>query len=385
MNSSRARPRLLLVNKSFWPHVGGMEETVRDLARIATSRWDVTVLCVSEDAAGLDGTHESYRVVRVGRMAQLLSTPLSIRFQATYQRLASQSDVIHIHSPYPPAELAAATTRTDGRLVVTYHFDVVRQKFLGPLHRPLLHAVLRRADAIVCSSPNLAATSPMLAPYHSKIVIIPPGIDAGRLGLAATESQLVSAIRARYTRPRVLFVGRLVYYKGIEYLIKAAAEVDIDLLIVGRGSLERPLRELASEMGILDRTHFLSYLSDCELKLYYHACDVFVLPSIARSEAFGLVLLEAMAAGKPLVTTELGTGTSWVNLNGQTGIVVPPASPTELAAAIKALVAKPELARRYALAAEKRVREVLSRGQFASKSLTLYESLLSHSCRERSS
>ena len=367
-----AKKKLLIVNKAFWPSIGGVEETARELAEAASTDFDVTILAVAEGEERRQYRCGHSSVVKVPLHARPLSTPLSLEFMSAYRTLAKCADVIHIHSPYPPAELAFVTTPSRARAVITYHFDVVRQRALAPLYAPLIRRALIRCDRIVVSNPNLARTSPMLKNLSWKVSVAPPGIDFGDFQLSGDELPLVRNIRSPYRRPIVLFVGRLVYYKGVDFLIKAIRGVEAELVVIGRGPLEPQLRQLASREGVADRVHFLGGLSRTELKLQFHACDLFVLPSVARSEAFGLVLLEAMAAGKPLITTELGTGTSWVNDHSRTGLVVPPGNVDALGQAIKSLLEDPTRRSCMSQAARKRVREVFSYQGFCRGYLEAY-------------
>jgi rhamnosyl/mannosyltransferase len=330
---------------------------------------------VGESCARSDTERDGYRIVKVPRFAKIFSAPLSWSFHSTFTRLADSANIVHLHAPYPPAELSLLLARLCAKVVVTYHFDVVRQRIVSPVYHPVLHAALGRADRIVCSNPNLAATSPVLSAHHEKVTVIPFGIDPGRLHLSSEEELQVHARRSAHKRPVALFVGRLVYYKGVEYLVRAAARADLDVVIVGNGPLEESLRSLAAALGLTERVRFMPHVPWHELKLLYHTCDVFVLPSVARSEAFGLVLLEAMSAGKPLVTTELGTGTSWINQHGSTGLVVAPRNPDALGDAMRRLATDHELARRFGSAARARVLTNFSDRQFKADHLRVYASL----------
>lgn len=371
-----AKPRLLVATKAFRPVIGGVEEAARRLAVAATGKFDVTVLAVSETQRASMEDRDGITIVKVPKLAKVFSSPFSFGFHPTFVRLARQSDLVHVHSPWPPGEMSLVLTPTSAKIVVTYHFDVVRQKIVSPFYKPLVSAALRRSDRIVCSNPNLQATSPYLSPYVDKTEVIPYGVDYRDYSLQPGEQGLVDQIRRGHRRPIVLFVGRLVYYKGAEYLIRAASRVDVDVLLVGSGPLELKLRELAQSLKVNDRVSFLGAVSDPELRIQYHACDVFVLPSVARSEAFGLVLLEAMCASKPLVTTELGTGTSWVNQHGQTGLVVPPRDEGALASAIGEIAFQPDRARAFGAASRKRVLEVFSQERYAANYMRLFEGLL---------
>jgi len=371
-----SRPRLLEVTKAFYPVIGGVEKTVYDLATLASDEFDVTVLAVSENRRSSTETVNGFSVCKVGKLAKVFSAPLSLQYIPKFRELVRSADIIHLHSPYPLGELALHLTRVKVPIVVTYIFDVVRQRILAPVYNPLLHAVLRRTNRIVACNPNTPDSSPILRPYRDRISVIPYGIRPEKFVLSDSEQDAVRSLRKSFSRPLVLFVGRLVYYKGAEYLIRAAADVDADYVIVGSGPLKAKLVGLAGELGIASRARFLDHLPRSEMLAYFHACDLFVLPSVAKSEAFGLVLLEAMACGKPMVTTELGTGTSWINQHGETGFVVPPRDPNALAEAIRRLVSDEPLRRKMGQAAYDRVCRVFMRKAFGDSHIRLFKELL---------
>ncbi|MCL5959596.1 MAG: glycosyltransferase, partial [Chloroflexi bacterium] len=213
-----------------------------------------------------------------------------------------------------------------------------------------------------------------LSRYGEKTTIIPYGIDLDRF-----EEQSVHKLNATGTEfdgPLLLFVGRLRYYKGLRYLLRAMPEIEAKLLVVGIGAEEDVLKSLTSELGLQEKVIFLGEVSDEDLPAYYHACDVFVLPSSHRSEAFGLVQLEAMLAGKPVVSTELGTGTSYVNLHGETGLVVPPCDSPALAGAVNALLKDPDLRQRMGQKGRERVRAEFSVEMMVDRIAALYRDLL---------
>jgi rhamnosyl/mannosyltransferase len=374
MNS---KPRLLEVTKAFYPVIGGIEKTVYDLAVLASDEFDVTVLAVSEDRSAKRESYGAFEVVKVPKLAKVFSAPLSLGYPSKFAELVRQTDVTHLHSPYPLAELSLWLHPVRTKVAVTYHFDIVRQKAVEPFYAPLLHATLRRADRIIATNPNSRATSPFLRRYDEKVTVIPScGVEPESYRLTPEQRSAAERLRGRHARPLVLFVGRLVYYKGAEYLVRAMSDVNADLVIVGSGRLEPSLKALAREVGAEARIQFLPHIPRDELFQLFHACDLFVLPSVAKSEGFGLVLLEAMACGKPLVTTELGTGTSWINQNGETGFVVPPRDAGALAEAIRRLVSDEPLRRTMGQAAYERVCRVFTRKAFGESYIRLFKELL---------
>jgi len=228
-------------------------------------------------------------------------------------------------------------------MVVTYHSDIIRQKTLLRFYRPMMNRVLSSARGIIVTSGAYLESSPYLGEFRDKCAVIPLGIDLKPF-LRSYPSR-VRLLREFFAAPTVLFVGKLRYYKGLETLIEAVADLDARLVVLGEGPLDRKLRDKVLSMKIGDKVAFLGEVTQEMLPAYYQAADVLVLPSSHRSEAFGLVLVEAMASGLPVISTELGTGTSFVNVHGKTGVVVPPGDPVSLKAALSVLLEDGELRR----------------------------------------
>lgn len=327
--------RVLHIYKDYYPVIGGIENYIKTLAEYQAGHGhDVTVLVTSPNGRSSDELVNSVRVIKASRIATVSSTPLSFSIFRLVSRL--EADVTHLHFPYPLGEIASYLFGKSKRTVITYHSDVIKQKFILPFVSPLLRRVLFRADRIIATSPRYIDTSPFLSRVREKCVVVPLGIDMSRFRLPNTEA--IQKIRSQYKSSRiVLFVGRLRYFKGLSYLIDAMKYVNGHLLIVGTGPEGNSLKERVLN-GSISNISFLEDIPDNLLPAYYHAADLFVLPSSHRSEAFGTVLLEAMASGTPVISTELGTGTSYVNLHGKTGLVVPPRDAVALTDAINKLL-----------------------------------------------
>jgi rhamnosyl/mannosyltransferase len=290
----------------------------------------------------------------------------------------SGADIIHLHLPNPTAVLAYLASGHRGRLVVTYHSDTVRQKFLGALFEPCLHAALRRSSAIIATSAAYQRTSSVLARYHSRCHVIPYGIALDQFERG--DSAAVARLRQQYGDRLIISVGRLVYYKGFECLIQAMSRVQGKLLIIGDGPLRSKLENLATSLGLADRIVFLGEIQNGNVVPYYHAADVFALASVARSEAFGIVQIEAMAAGIPVVNTQLDSGVPFVSLHEQTGLTVPPANPDALAIAINRLLDNPEWRRSLGVAARLRARRQFSLAAMTASTLALYKTIMGPNC-----
>jgi rhamnosyl/mannosyltransferase len=284
---------------------------------------------------------------------------------------AASIDLIHIHLPNPTAVLAYLASGQVAPLIVTYHSDTVRQKVLGPLFAPFLHRALSRASAIIATSPDYLRTSAVLRRHRDRCHVIPYGIAVDQF--ARADSNAIAEIRQRYGDRLVLSVGRLVYYKGFEYLISAMQQVRGKLLIIGDGPLLEKLRSLARELDVADKVVLAGEIQNEQVVPYYHAAKVFALASIARSEAFGIVQIEAMAAGLPVVNTRLDSGVPFVSLDQQTGLTVPPADPDSLAAAINRLLDDEALRRSFGRAAALRAQQEFSLESMTSRTLALYD------------
>lgn len=331
---------------------------------------DVCVLVANREGGTITESREGVTVTRLRMLTELSGAQMCPELVGAIRK--SDADVVHLHWPNPPGVAAYLASGHRGPLVVTYHSDVIRQRLIGALFSPLLNMALRRAGAIIASSPNYIESSPVLSRYRSKCRVIPFGIPLLEYG--AVDPVEVAGIRARFPGPLVLGVGRLVYYKGFDLLIQAMRNVDATLMLIGNGPMRASLEETARRTGQNGRIRFLGAVEDAVP--YFHAADVFVLPAVARSEAFGLVQLEAMACGKPVVNTRVNSGVPFVSRDGETGLTVEPGSVDQLAEALRLLTADPELRCRYGCAARKRMEAEFRVEIMARKTMDVYRSLV---------
>jgi glycosyltransferase involved in cell wall biosynthesis len=361
------RLRVLHVGKFYPPHPGGMESHLGFLAgRLRDSgEADVEVVVSNASSDTVSEVIDGIPVTRVGTRLAVAGASFNPGMARAIRERAA--DVVHFHHPNPTAVVSYLASGHPGRLVVTYHSDIVRQRVLAALLGPLLDRFFRRASAILATSPNYAATSPVLRRHAERVRVVPFGIDAEGFADAPAEA---AEVRARYGPRIVLAVGRLVYYKGFDYLLRAFARVDGRLLIVGSGPLRKELEAEAERLGVADRVAFLGSVPD--LRPYYHAADVFAFPSVARSEAFGLAQLEAMASGLPVVNTALESGVPFVSPHGLSGLTVPPRDAAVLAGAVSRLLDDPALRRRLGGAGRERARTTLSAGAMVERTLQVY-------------
>jgi rhamnosyl/mannosyltransferase len=262
-------------------------------------------------------------------------------------------------------------------LVVTHHSDIVRQSNLRRTFEPIFRRVMSRADAIIVTSQSYLDTSEELRPYRGKCVVIPYGIEP--VPVHGVDRARVAELRARHGQRVILGVGRLIYYKGFDTLIEAMQSVDGTLVLVGDGPLRAQLERKAASIGVAERVAFVGEVHNKEMAPYYAAADIFAFPSVARSEAFGIVQLEAMLAGLPVVNTKLDSGVPDVSVDGLTGITVAPGDPRVLADALRSLLSNPGLRQRYGEAGRKRVEERFSANSMATQTMRLYEEVLERS------
>lgn len=344
------------VNKLYPPHVGGVEEVVKTIAEgLAHDPGFVSgVLACNEGRRTLRERVNGVDVTRVGSLGRLRSLPVAPLFPFYLYR--ARADIYHFHVPFPLGEASALRGKEKRRMVAWYHSDVVRQKLARRAYQKVLERFLDACRIILVSSPHLVKTSPILGPRADRCRVVPFGIDVDRFRPGEGDG-FAEEVRARYggRGGLVLFVGRLVYYKGLFVLLEAMRGNDASLVLIGEGPLARRLMKRAAALGMRERVHFLGRVPGGDLPSYYRAADLLVLPSMERSEAFGLVLLEAQACGRPVVSTDLGTGTTYANLDGETGLVVPPGDPAALARAVKGLLENTELRMRMGRRGRERV------------------------------
>ena len=358
--------RVLGIGKFYPPeYVGGLESVVVTLnAELVRRGIPVTYVVSRVRGARRVDQVGGVRVVRAASAGTLFSQPVSPGLFAAVRR--EPGDVVHLHHPNPLGDLAALTDRRRP-LVITQHSDVVRQRALRSLYLPVIRSALAACRFVAIGSAQLLATSHELRGFEQKTRVIPFGIDPARFNPTPAVTARAAALRSSWGgEPVVLAVGRLVGYKGFDVLIRAMETLEARLVLVGTGPEGALLRAVASW-----RVEFAGRVSDEDLVAYYHAADVFCLPSVTIAEAFGVVLLEAMACAKPLVTTALPTGVAAVNRDGVTGLVVPPRDAGALREALASLLAS--AARRSDLGAE--ARRVLEREYTAKLMGERYEAL----------
>jgi rhamnosyl/mannosyltransferase len=360
--------RVLHVFKDYYPPTrGGVEQWINDVVH----SMDGITFSVLTAAEGRELTIEDdagVQVVRAPTLVRASTAPVVPSWSSWIRKLAP--DVIHLNMPNPTGELAYLMSRTDVPMVASYHADIVRKGPLPVLYDRFASRLLRRAQRVLVGSQRLAETTTALRGVQDKIAVVPYGVDVGHW---ESRPPLADEIRARYARgPLFVLLGRLVHYKGADVAIDAMRDprlADATLLIVGDGPLRASLEARASGLG---NVVFVGEIADDERAAYYHAADVFVFPGTNRGESYGIVQVEAMATATPSISTELGTGTSWVNQHGVTGLVVQARDPAALASAMADLAHDEVRRSAMAQAAQQRVRERLSRRRMLDELRAVY-------------
>ena len=358
------------IGKYYPPHMGGMETHIQNLVAGTSGSDDVRVIVAGDSIRRridqLDGAIVT-RVSTWGVLAKMPVTPTLF-----WELMKVKPALVHVHVPNPAAAFAIALARYRGPLVIMHQSDTLGRKLLKRISDPFVKGMMRRADRIIVASQRYLDSSDELAPFKAKCRVIPMGIniEQEREGVAAESAKIVQ----QYGPRLILAVGRLVGYKGFIYLLEAMRMVDATLLLVGTGPLDAELRRAAQGYGVSDKVKFLGRVDN--LQKYYRASSIFVLPSISRAEAFGLVQLEAMAAGLPVVNTDLDTGVPEVSINGVTGITVPPEDANSLARAINELLEDAGLRQRMGEAGRVRAHREFSPGLMIEKTMKLYEDVL---------
>ena len=357
----------------FYPIRGGVEKVAFDLMKgLSEKHISCDMLCAAEE--GSDRTiqqNEYARLICCRTWVKACATMISPSMIFTLRRICREYDIIHVHHPDPMACLALFLSGYKGKVVLHWHSDIQKQKLLLKFYRPLQQWLLRRADKIVGTSPVYLAESPCLQKMQEKTVCLPIGVVP-----MAPEPEAVEAIRQQYPGKKIVFsLGRLVAYKGFCFLVEAARYLSEDyvVLIGGTGALKEELEKEIEDLNLQNKVKLLGRVSDGDLPAYYGACEVFCMSSVQKTEAFGIVQIEAMSCGKPVVATRIPqSGVSWVNKEGISGLNVEPGKAQELAEAIERITGNAETYQRFSEGAKTRYQEMFTKERMIEKCLTIY-------------
>jgi rhamnosyl/mannosyltransferase len=359
---------------SFPDTVGGIEQVINQIARGCVKlgiHVDVLSLTANKDRRTIE--IDGYLAHRARLDFQIASTGFSISAFWRFYQLAKQADIIHYHYPWPFMDVVHFAMRICKPTVVTYHSDIIRQKYLNMLYRPLMLKFLSSMSRIVATSPNYVATSTVLAKYKDNVKVIPIGLD--KTTYPEVDAERIEFWREKLGSKFFLFVGLLRYYKGLHILLEAAQGNDYPIVIVGAGPIESELKAQVALFG-LSNIRFLGYQSDEDKVALLTLSYAVVFPSYLRSEAFGVSLLEGAMYGKPLISSEIGTGTSYINIADETGLVVPPRDPIALNQAMTYLWEHPEKAAEMGKRAEQRYRQFFTAEQMVRSYVDLYQEIV---------
>ena len=369
--------RVLHFYKTSFPDtMGGVEQVINQIARgVSKLGIKTDVLSLTPKQVPRTVEIDGYLTHRARLDFQIASTGFSVSAFRRFAQLAKMADVIHYHFPWPFMDVVHFATMVKKPTVVTYHSDIIRQKHLLKIYRPLKLKFLGNMNRIVATSPNYLATSHVLSRYKQKVSVIPIGLDKATYPVPSSEK--LSYWQNKIGRKFFLFVGVIRYYKGLHILMEAAKGLDYPIVIVGAGPIEGKLKQQAIKLG-LRNIHFLGHLPDEDKVALLTLCYGILFPSHLRSEAFGISLLEGAMYGKPMISSEIGTGTTFINIGNETGLVVPPSDPLALRQAMQYLWEHPELAAEMGQKAEQRFRDHFTADQMVDSYVELYRDLVKH-------
>lgn len=320
--------------RDFYPKRGGIEDHILTLAQTPSARYRHLVLTAADRLRTQRTTVQGVPVIRAANLGRSYAS-FCPTMTAWLRHL--QPSIVHLHHPCPTAFLARLLYRRPLPTVIGYHNDIVKPHALVLAYKRFQDLVLRQADAILVGTADYLATSPFLASMRTKCQVAPYGIPLPAAADLAAADQRAAAIRQQYPGPLVLLVGRLCYYKGLEVAIAAMQKVAATLLVVGAGPLREQLQQQIGRQQVNHKVVLVGGVDDAMRTAYYRACDLTLLPSTYRSEAFGLVMLQAQACTRPVICSDL-PGLTTVNRHGQTGLVTPVGDADALAQAINRLL-----------------------------------------------
>jgi len=360
---------VLHLGKFYPPHAGGMETHLHALATRQARSNPVSVIVANHVNSNESTWMEGVSITRVARIGSIASMPVCPSLSAAIRR--TPAELVHVHMPNPGAAFALLKSGHPGKIIVTHHADTLGRRVLRRLSDPFVNRVMQRASRIIATSTRYLNSSDELRPYLDKCRIIPLGIDLN--SAAISDAALGMNVAREFGEKLILSVGRLVSYKGFDVLIRAMRFVDGKLILIGSGPERDALGQLAAAEGVSGKIAMLGKVDD--LKPYFASASLFVLPSVTRAEAFGMVQLEAMAAGLPIVNTDIDSAVPEVSIDGKTGITVPPRDVAALASAITVLLKDKELSERFGAAAKARVTEQFGADLMAERTMRLYSEL----------
>jgi glycosyltransferase involved in cell wall biosynthesis len=371
VNSTPKQYSLLHLGKYYPPHMGGMEIHLQQLIRGQSTTIDVAAIVAGDarrtQVESLDGA----KITRVASFGVIASMPVCPGLTSAIRR--SPADLVHIQMPNPGAALAFLMSGHTGKLIVTHQADIIGRKLLRRLSDPIVDRLMKRAARIIITTARYRDSSSELKTFRDKCRVVPLGIDIQQA--ATADPLVVRQIRQQYGDRLILAVGRLVPYKGFDVLIRAMKQVDAKLLIIGTGPMHDVLTRLITTENVSAKVTLQGHVED--IRPYFAAASFFAFPSVTRAEAFGIVQLEAMAAGLPVINTNIESGVEDISLDGKTGITVPPGDESALAQAMQLLLNREDLRHQYGEAARERAWAEFSADMMCVRTMKVYDEVLS--------
>lgn len=366
--------KVLHFYKTYYPYtLGGVEQVINQISESCTPySIKSTVLSLAKNVDSPVSTVGTHEVFFSKTTFDFLSTPFSISAIKQFEKLAQNADIIHYHFPYPFADLLHFIAKVKKPTIVSYHSDIVKQKYALKLYSPLMYKFLDSVNCITVSSPNYAESSIVLKKYKDKLRVIPYGIAENN----PENEDLLEFWKQKVGGKFFLFIGAFRYYKGLHVLIEAASSTNMPVVIVGGGGLEKKLKEKVEHLG-LKNIFFVGMVNDADKAALLTLCYAIIFPSCLRSEAFGMTLVEGAMNSKPLISCEIGTGTSYINIHESTGLTVPPFDPVALRKAMIYLWENPTVANKFGENAFLRYKELFTADIMAKKMADLYHEVAS--------
>lgn len=368
--------KVLQLGKFYPPHVGGIETVMYDITETLNEKgYKTDVLCSNKEYNYVEENVSSYKVIRTKSFGIKFSTSLTPQMIYKLRQIINSYNIIHVHLPDPMANLALMFANLNNKkIILHWHSDIIKQKKLLKLYEPFQNWLLKRADKIIATTPKYISESEYLQKYKSKCISVPIGIDENKLKI---NTELLHDLKNKYKYKKVIFsLGRLAYYKGFKYLVESAKYLNDEyiVLIGGSGPLHDSLEEYIKIHNLENKVKLLGRIEDNELGSYYELCDLFCLPSIIKSEAFGVVQIEAMSFGKPIVATNIkGSGVDWVNKDKVSGRNVNIEDPKALAFAFNEILLDNEIYKRYSENSLKRFQELFLRNKMVEEIIKVYK------------
>ena len=370
-------PNVLHAYKVYRPEVeGGIPGAIAAIARAVGPPFTHSILVARDRGRSACDVVGGIPVRRSASLGTLWGLPFAPGYPVALARAAAKADLVALHAPFPLGDLGVVLDRRRTPLVLHWHAEITRQRALAPLYRPLVAATLARARAVIVSHRSIADTSPLLSAVREKVEVVPYGLDPAPW-TELSEAECAEVAHIRNCHPQLLIaVGRLVTYKGFDVLLRAVRDLDAEVVLCGKGVEEGRLKTLVRDLGLGDRVAFEGFALPERLRVLLHAARGLVMPSVTVAEAFGLVQIEAMFCGCPVINTALPTAVPWVARNGEEALTVPPGDPAALSGAIARLLEDQELGRRLGTAGRERALTEFSETRFGERIVWVYEKAL---------